>query len=297
MLRQHLIQKTEKILERNDYDFCEFDGCFDIAARSSEMLLIKVLVNVDSFSAEQSQGIATISESVNANPLLIGIQTRHESLKNDILYERFGVPALTPETLENMLFTDSLPSVLSRRGGLFEKINAEKLKEARESKGLTQEKLAEKIGITKKNIYEHEKNEMFASYDTIKKIEKILGNLSEPLKFNDFKQEEKKALPKTSFEKTVMSDMKKLGFSVSIVKKARFNMIGRERLMIFSDAEEDKKAASKNAPYIKGFAELAGKKALAITKSRAEMDIPSLEEKELRKMKNARELIRVVKKW
>ena len=295
MMRQQLIEKTERILERSGYDYCSFNGCFDIAGRKEEMLLIKVLVNVDAFSAEQSESLSSISVSIGASPLIIGLQTRYESLKNGIIYERFDMPAVTPETFEGILFSD-FPLVRSRRGGLFSKINPSELKKARQEKGLTQEELAKKLGVTKKNIYEHEKNAMLASYGTANKLEKALGMHAEPIRLSDFFLEEKKPKPETAFEKSISVKMKKLGFEVNTIRKSRFNLIAKESVLIFSDAEESEKSAIRNAPYIKDFAELTGKKALAITKRKIEAGIPSIDEKEMGEIGSAKELIRVVKK-
>ena len=166
----HLQNKVMELMEENDYDYFSYSGCFDILARKDEIFLLKLLNNIDSFQQEQADNLKVVSKNLDAQAFLVGSKTRRELLEDNIIYERFSVPAVTPNTLENIL-ESKIPKISRSRGGLFVNVNPQKLREGREKAGLSQSELARKIGITKKSIYEHEHKEMKADYEIVKLIE------------------------------------------------------------------------------------------------------------------------------
>ena len=179
-----LVARTEQLLKKSSFDFCESSGCFDIAAKKKSVMLIKVLINIDSFQLSQSQNLSILSDYINADSLLIGLNTRTEKLGENIIYERFGTAAVSIETFENMLF-NQMPVVFRKRGGLFSVINASVLREARLEKKMSQAELARNVGVTKKSIYEHEASNMAATHEIVKKIESVLSRkITEPVSLN-----------------------------------------------------------------------------------------------------------------
>ena len=95
--------KVTHILEQYDYDYFNYSGCFDIIARKNDILLLKVLNNIDSFQEEQARNLKILSNNLDASSFLVGAKTRRENLENNIIYERFNIPAVTATTLEHIL--------------------------------------------------------------------------------------------------------------------------------------------------------------------------------------------------
>ncbi len=291
-----LIDKVEHILEKNDYDYSEYSGCFDIAARKREMLLLKVLDNIDSFQGEQSNNLKILSSHLEASPFLIGTHTRRENLVNNIIYERFGIFAMTTETLENII-TNEMPMLYRNKGGLFAEINPEKLRNARTTAGFSQSQLARKLGISKKSIYEHESRKMRAEYEIIKKMEQLIGNVTDPVSM-EASEAQVKSVPKEGFQKIVSRDMRRMGFETRFVSQSPFNIIAdSENFLIMSDAEELAQKVERNAPFLRGFANATKKPILAVTKDELDIDIPSIAEHELRELETMGELRRFLKRW
>lgn len=285
------MRDVESVLDDNGYDYSEFTGCFDIAARkqmpTENILLLKVLENVDSFMEDHANNLSIVAGSIDANAVLVGNKTRTENLQDNIIYERFGVNTVNTHTLE-LILDGNIPKMFRSRGGLFAEINHEMLRTARTAAGLTQEELAKRAGVTKKNIYEHESMQMKMHLNVAEKLEAILDAelmqpislLPEPLSYNN----------PTGFGKKVSEDMEKIGMSTKTVYKTPFNIIaeidnGRVgRSFIISDAETSAEKARKNAPNIAAFADITGKFGLAVTKDDISLDIPSITEQRLRKM-------------
>src|SRR4030042_1217430 len=65
--------------------------CFDIAAKKHVLLLLKTLLNVDSFQQEQAKNLKIVSNNLDAHPMIIGLQTRREKLEPGIVYERYDL--------------------------------------------------------------------------------------------------------------------------------------------------------------------------------------------------------------
>ncbi|MFC2142768.1 helix-turn-helix domain-containing protein [Candidatus Aenigmatarchaeota archaeon] len=281
--RSSLISQTTKTLDKAGFDYFEYDGCFDIFARKDNMFFLKILLNVDSFQEEQSENLKTLSRNTEAKTVVVGHRTRYENLDDDIIYERFGVPTVTPHTLERILFND-IPLFYRGRGGLFAVINPEKLREARKNANISQSILADKVGVSKKCIYEHEANKKPALLDIVEKIEKVLDtDIKDMLELPDFAGDFITS-PKNEFEKIIGQTLNEIGFETDFVDKTPFNVIAKEKVVITTNAENNKKTIEKNIPFIKNFTDLFNKHALIITDSAEEYPIPSLTRDEISDM-------------
>ncbi len=290
-----LINRVEGILEDGGFDYCSSEGCFDIAAHRDFTLFLKVLENVDSIKAEHAKNLKILSETFGASVALIGLHTRRENLRDNIVYERFDIPAFTPATLESIVVNEVMPLLYRFKGGLFADVNPEKLRTKREKAGFTQKELAEQVGITKKNVYEHERVKKKALYDHVKIIEKLIGNITDSANIRTSFREESN-IPKDGFEKIVFRDFKKMGFSSGLVYKSPFNIVVKNReIMILSKADENKRRIEKDVPHIISISDVIDVPAIAVTREDMELDIPSIQEKDLREMRSVREIRKMLK--
>ncbi len=293
-----LIEEVERILEKADYEYSEYSGCFDIIAKRQELLLLKVLDNVDSFQEEQSENLKTLSSNLDASPALIGLWTRREKLCNNIIYERFDIPTFTPRTLENILVWGMNPVIYRYRGGLFSEIDPKLLKERRLEKNISQSGLAEKIGVTKKSIYEHESRKMKARREVVVKMERVLGLVTSAVDFTSFSFEDVRKEAKTSFENRISSELKRKGFDTSFVYQTPFNIIAKTHdrgFLVFSDAEESEKRIQKNEEYMLSFSDITKKPVVVVTKKRMDLEVPVIPADELREM-TKKDIMKTVKK-
>ena len=289
-----LVGEIEEILDENGFRYCEYSGCFDIAARKESLMLFKVLTNVDSFQEEQADNLKVLSKSLDARSFLVGLHTRRERLSDNIIYDRFDVPTVNPSTLEKILH-GNMPSVYRFRGGLFVEIDPLKLRKAREETGLSQSQLAQNAGITKKSIYEHESRKMGIVKETAVKLEKILNTrIISPVNLEDYTTEE--MAPKSIFENKVSRNFRRMGFDTGSVYQSPFNMIASAKITLLSDVEENHKKAEKNISYIENFSRLSKKSAIIVTKEEANFDIPTIREEDLAEMKST-DILKLIKKW
>src|SRR3989344_5215728 len=289
-------RRIERILDRNGFEYCEFSGCFDIAARKTSLMLLKVLGNIDSFQEEQARNLRIISREMDASAMIVGSTTRREVLHDSIIYQRFDVPAMNANTFESVIEND-MPVVYRNRGGLFVDINPDALRSKRLKSCMTQEELASEVGITKKNVYEHEKSRIRMSYEAALKIEKTIGKGIIERASIDSTETAEKNRPAGVFEASVSRNLKRIGFSTEIIRQSPVNIIAEDSgFSVISEADELASRIEKNAPSMKKFSDISRMPAIAISKSEVDVEIPPIDEKSLRNMQ-AGDIKKFVKKW
>ncbi len=285
-------------LREGHYNYSVYSGCFDIVASrrgNFSPVFLKILPNIDSLQFAQANSLKILSKCLGAFAMVVGVNTRRERLEDNVAYERFEVTAVSPETLENMLVHNNLPSMYRFRGGMFMEVDREKLRRCREKKGLTQKGLAEKAGTTKKSIYEHEKSQIKIEYGIAARLEKTLGcSLGRPIIFTEALSTER--VRPERFEGSVSRDLRHIGFRTEFVQQSPFNIIAREKFTLFLDASTEKRRIEKDAPYLEMFSGVVKKPVAAVVKGETNIDLPAIEERELKELSTARELERIIKK-
>ena len=93
--RTRLIQEVTANLEEAGFDVstqCDVrPSCFDMAARRGDQLvLIKTLGNIDSFTQEDAMALQLVAQFFNAVPLIVGKKTRRESWTTESSTEDMG---------------------------------------------------------------------------------------------------------------------------------------------------------------------------------------------------------------
>lgn len=292
-----LKQQAKSFLEESNYATYEYHGCFDIAAKKDVLLFLKILLNVDAFQKEQAKNLKVISNNLNGYPMLIGIQTNREKLKAGIVYERFEMPTLSLKTFEELVCHGIFPRIYRDRGGLYVEIDSEILKEARKNRNLTQRELAEAVGINKKVIYEHEKKQLRMMLNIAEKLERML-NEKIIKSIGVLKKYDEHGQPKNFLEKSIGKNLEHIGFKTDFVKQSPLDVFAKEKSLIVSDIEIDKRKMKRRATDLKDFINIVKKPALLITdkaKNDELLGIPLIERRELEDIER-KELIKRAKK-
>ena len=150
-----------------DAGFVVSDRCsirpksFDIAARRGEdLLLVKILGNVDGFDGATGEEMLRLGSYLDATPLVIGLRTRDEELNPGVVYFRHGVPVLSPDTAMELFVEEIPPLIYAAPGGLYVNIESETISEEREARGWSLGRLASELGVSRRTVskYEHGMN-------------------------------------------------------------------------------------------------------------------------------------------
>ena len=178
-------EKTTRVLQQADYSVynnvsSELEMCFELFARhctpNVPSLLIKLVDNIDIIKPYFMHELKLLSRFLSALPIIIGIENRHDLLKDDCLFIRKGLISINMTTFSRIISNNQLPLAIAKKGGFFVDLDGEKIIQLRKKKNYTRNDLAEKLKVSAKSIMHYENNEMRTSMEHAQHLEEILGD-------------------------------------------------------------------------------------------------------------------------
>jgi putative transcriptional regulator len=237
--RVQLIQEIKSQLDDAGFNLstkCDVrPTCFDmVARRGNQLLLIKVLTNVDALTKEDALALQLVAHFFEATPVIIGRKTRRGKLDTGVVYRRYGVPTIEPKSFNSIVTEKDMPKEFIQRGGRFVSIDGAKLKDLRQSRSMTKEELADSVEVSTRTILSYEKDEVDVSKDVAERLEQVFdADLVVPV--NLFEEEviqRKDVSPQepspATFESRVNEFFKKLGMRVLWTDRAPFHLAAKE---------------------------------------------------------------------
>ena len=142
MSSDRLLQNVVSILLMTGYNVserCEIrPRSFDLMTTNGENLfVIKVVSQIDSVNEDVAWDLDKIARHLHAVPLIIGERARDIPLERGAIYLRYGINAISPATLYDYLAEGEMPLVYASPGGLYVNIDADRLRELRESMAMS----------------------------------------------------------------------------------------------------------------------------------------------------------------
>lgn len=230
--KTRLLSYVFEALEKEGFEVSERcdirPSCFDLFARRHILLLLlKILTNIDGLTQAQAMDLTRIAGMVSASPLLVGEKTRTMSLEDGILYDRYGIPTVTPGTLENAFLKGVMPFIVSMRGGYYVRLDSEKLKKTRAEQDLSLGDVARKMGVSRKTVYAYENEGRSATFEAALRLEEFLDvSIVKPIDLFGFRGETPPKAPLPSDPS--LEKLHEIGFDIHSVKKAPFDAIALE---------------------------------------------------------------------
>jgi len=311
MDRMQLLSKVKRILEKSGFELselCSFKNVgFDlIARRGRELLIVKVLVNVDAFSDSVANDLKALASLLRASLLLIGEREGSKPLENDVIYFRNGVQTVNVKTLENYLLENVPPQVYAAPGGFYVNLDGEKIRKYREKKKLSRGDLARMLHVSRKTIRLYEEG-MSARVE----VAALLGEILHPSVISSFdllkpvapfkghrKISETRWL--YTFQKEILSLIERLGYKVIPIHRCPFEAISKEsKNILLTVAQKYSVSLREKARMVRSIAEIAEKHAVifidkCVDGKRNIEGMPMIEKRELRQMKDPSEVMELV---
>ena len=208
---------------------------FDVAARrGDELVLLKVLRNVDAFDAETGLEMRRIGAYLDATPLVIGLRTRDEDLKPEVVYFRHGVPVVSPDTALDLFLEGVPPLIYAAPGGLYVSIDSEVLADEREERGWSLGQLASELGVSRRTVSKYEDG-MDASIEVAVRLEELFGDgLTSPVDILDGADEVRDEEPTPEApeadpdDERVVAVMTRAGYEVHPTLRAPFKVVSED---------------------------------------------------------------------
>jgi putative transcriptional regulator len=239
MSRSALVGNVTAMLE--DAGFVVSDRCairpksFDVAARrGNDVLLLKILGNIDAFDAKTGAEMRRLGEYLHATALVIGLRTRDEELDPGVVYFRHGVPVFSPDTALE-LFVDGVPPLIyAAPGGLYVNIDSEVLADAREDRDWSLGQLAQELGVSRRTVSKYEDG-MDASVEVAAQLEEMFDeDLGSPVSVLDGAEAVREAdeLPDAPEadpdDEPVVTVLTRVGYDVHLTDRAPFKTVSED---------------------------------------------------------------------
>jgi len=297
-MRAELIVSTITLLEKKGYAFETFlhsNSCFDIVAKkNNQTFILKIYDNIDSLRPEQAREMIKVAELFGARPLIIGRCSKVLQLQKEVLYERHGIPTLRVETFQSLL-EGNLPLVKYFKGRNIVELDSEKLKQKRNSAGLSLQQAADQIEISKEALH-HFEHGASTSLETAEKLEEFYScSLIKELTLPGIK--ESPALPIKSPKHSFLQKISGLGFSLGEFQHTPFYAADIEKKQILVEPAT-KLNLSKKAEGLKKSGSMFESSPLIVSKDlpkKSAEGVPVIHESDLEQMKKKKDLVKLMK--
>jgi putative transcriptional regulator len=147
---------------------------FDIVARrDDQLLIIKVLGNVDAFNKENAKELQNLANLFQASPFIIGRKSSTGNIEDGIVYFRHGTPIISMDTFKDFFVEGVPPFVFAAPGGLYVHVDGGLLRKVREENELSLGAIAEIAKVSRRSIQLYESG-MGAMVEAALRIEEFL---------------------------------------------------------------------------------------------------------------------------
>lgn len=239
MSRSALIGNVTAML--SDAGFTVSERCavrpksFDVAARrGDDVVLLKILGNVDAFDRPSGHEMRRLGEYLEATPLVIGLRTRDEELKPGVVYFRHGVPVLSPDTALDLFVEGVPPLIYAAPGGLYVNIDSEVLADEREERGWSLGRLAQELGVSRRTVSKYEDG-MNASVEVATRLAEVFSDdLTGPVDVLEGTEEVRDADPMpdepsvSPGDQPMVAALTAVGLRVHPTERAPFKAVGED---------------------------------------------------------------------
>lgn len=195
-----------------------------IAKRGDNLVIIKVASHIDSVSADIAWDLNLIARHLEATPLIVGERARDTDLERGVVYIRYGLFALSPETLYDYFVEGLSPMVYASPGGLYVKIRGDLLREVRERSRMSLGDLASHLGVSRRTISKYESG-MGTTLDVAIRLEELFNApLVETIELVGYRSPEAETPPESTTG-DILVDLERMGMEIHAMRQAPFQAL------------------------------------------------------------------------
>ncbi|RLE81868.1 MAG: hypothetical protein DRJ51_02890 [Thermoprotei archaeon] len=231
------------ILGKHDYNITYYEEirkrkqyCFNIAAKKDDkLLLVKCLEKLKQFNAEIARELKAVSYTFSGVPLLVALKNdNNRTLIENVVYKKHEIYSVSPNTLKSLLTNPQNVFIYAERGGYHVRIDGKKLRKLREEKRLSLGEVAELVGVTRKTIYEYERESIESTPEIAIKLEEFFRDqLVKPINIFERYKEKGKEVALTYKRRKIdyplfrgiYEKIKSYGLDIIPFKRTPFDMV------------------------------------------------------------------------
>lgn len=298
-MREVLLMKIIALLKEKGFlveSFLHAHSCFDLAGKGHGLFfLVKVLNNIDALREEQALELKKLSSLFAAIPMVVGEKSKAFSLKENSVYERYGINVLSFRGFSELL-EENLPSIRVFKGKEIVELDPEKLRQRRKEMGFTLEEIAQKIDSTVESVHRYEKGAN-VSLGKAEALEDLLGtSLIKKIDLLKGEKQEKNVFD-SDIEDECLGKIQGLGVELSVFKHAPFRASVKKETLIIGKGNTKIEIRKKAVELIHA-KNVFGSSPLILAKESSQKavgNVPVIEEEELESMSRFNELRELIR--
>ncbi|GEM_PF-6561058 len=288
----------------------EQDYCFDgIVHEGATRIAIKISLTIDNVEPNSLEELSRICPILKCTPLIIGEKTRKRDLQDGVVHTRGSIPAITLETLRRLLEEGILPLIVAKKGGIYAKVNGQKLKEAREALHFSRGDVADELGLSRRAVYEYERGTINPTIDVALRLEKLLkAHLIQPI--NLLRRDsvlEPSSPPNeilgkhTHLAKKALEILSRLGFHSTLTNDTPFDILTplRRQVLLSYLKHPLERFDEERLTFLANLADVLDEEPAIITSDRSRLEsikgIPVVYLKELLEIEDPKEFIALIR--
>ncbi len=302
-VRETLARAGFAVSERCDLRPVSFDL---VARRDRDLLIVKVLTNVDALNEVIANEIKLLSKFLEGRPVLVGLRSGTGALEEGVVYARHDIPIVNPATLVEYLLRGTAPVVFAAPGGFYVRLDAAALRRARTERDLSLGMLAKIAGVSRRAVQMYEQG-MNASIDAAMRLEEHLGaDLIEVVDpFSSFDpatyqpRTETPTEPEVDpIEKMVLRLLEGLGYEVRATRRSPFNALTTQAADTFlTGVGEDSPQLRRRARIVTSVSRIVERPGFFVVErtTRTQIEgLPVLSRVELRKLTDPERILELI---
>ncbi len=232
-----LLEEAYSVLKRSGrrVDIIEYPlrrrRAFDIVCNGRRNVFARVVLDASSLSREDANELRASAHAYNASPIVVAKYVYGYEAEDDVVYERHGLYIVSVEGLRQIARDEPL-YILNSHGVYTVRVNPEKLRRMREEHGMSLGELADRLGVSRKTVYEYERGTMRLSIDKAIKLLDIFGEeVFEPIDVLEVPTEETYDLgePDIRLEEMIIEYLRSRGYNVVHLRRTPIDIIGYRR--------------------------------------------------------------------
>lgn len=137
--------------------------------------IIKVKEDAGRMSRESIIDLIVLSRVSNSTPIIVGINYGDEEMADGVAYKVHGIYAVGIRTFKRILDNEGGVKFVKDKGIVRASVKGQLLRRLREDRGMSLGDLAKMLGVTRRTVYEYERESMEASERTARMLVSIFN--------------------------------------------------------------------------------------------------------------------------
>lgn len=310
MHRTDLLDEVRAVLARAGFavsERCDLRPVsFDLVARrDGDLLLLKVLTNVDAMTEAVAHEIKVLCRFLEARPILVGARAGTGPLEDGVVYNRHEIPIVTLATLADQVLYGATPMVFAAPGGFYVHLDHERLRHARQAADLSLGVMAQIAGVSRRAIQMYEEG-MSASIDAAMRLEEALGvelvqpadptKAFDPARFQPPQPEVEAPVDPT--EALVRALLEAMGYTVRATRRSPFNALTtQDRSTILTGLGQDSPQLRRRARVVASVSRITERPGFFVIERTTRTSIegtPAISRRELQRLTDPEAILELI---